>query len=123
MDFFQGAAQPELPVASSAAIDVLPIEAGDTVDVTTPGAAVPAAAPAAVPAASGVVNPDRSIEVAPAGAPERSGAPEQPGIENPRAENLPDTGVGLGSSLGIGQLLAMVMAAASAFASWRTRVA
>ena len=120
MEFFQGAAQPELPVVSSAAIDVLPIETGGPVDVTTPGAAVPAVAPAAAP---GVANPDRSIEAAPAGAPEQSGAPEQRGNEKPGAENLPDAGVGLGSSLGIGQLLAMVMAAVSAFASWRTRVA
>jgi hypothetical protein len=89
----------------------------------TPGAAAPAAPPAAPPAASGVANPDRSIEAAPAGAPEQSGAPEQRGTEKSEAKNLPDTGVGLGSSLGIGQLLAMVMAAASAFASWRTRVA
>ena len=94
--------------------DVVLIAAAEPVDGTTPGAAEPAAAPAAPAEAS----PDRSIEA-------RAGSGGRvSGNAEPAAQDLPETGTGIDprSSLGIWQLLAMVMAAASAFASWRTRV-
>ena len=96
-------------------MDVVPVAAADAVDVMTPGAA----APVAIPAASGEVSPDRAIAAAP------EGAPENRADADPATKDLPEagTGVDLGSSLGISQLLAMVMAAACAFASWRSRVA
>ena len=126
MQLFQEATQPDLPAASSAAIDVVPVAPEDTTDVvliaaaapvdgTTPGTAEPAAAPAAPAEAS----PARAIESAP-------GAVAEKGDNaGPAAQDLPETGTGIdpGSPLGISQLLAMVMAAACAFASWRTRMA
>jgi len=92
-------------------VDVVPVAAADAVDVMTPGAA----APVAIPVAPGEASPDRAIEA----------APENRADADPATKDLPEagTGVDLGSSLGISQLLAMVMAAACAFASWRSRVA
>jgi hypothetical protein len=134
MQLFQEATQPDLPAASSAAIDVVPVATDvpvdvapgapdDTTDVVLIAAAAPvagttpdAAEPAAAPAAPVEASPDRSIEAAPG---------EVRGNAEPAAQDLPETGTGIDprSSLGIWQLLAMVMAAASGFASWRTRVA
>jgi hypothetical protein len=98
-------------------VRAVPVGVADVVDANAPGAAVPSTIPAATGDSS--PNSDRSIESAPTGVDVGGGSEELAPDALPSA----GTGIDLGSSLGIGQLLAMVMAVASAFAAWRSRVA